>query len=130
MTKDFIPDDIKQFILDHIDSVAQLEGLLLLRGSPETQWDVGAISQRLFITEQQTVNLLDHLGNLGLVKTPTDDSPVYHYQPDSADLNVMVERIAEAYKKFLIPVTNLIHSKPQTRVQEFADAFKLRRRKK
>jgi hypothetical protein len=39
----------------------------------------------------------------------------------------MVDRLAELYSKYLIPVTHLIHSKPQTRVREFADAFKLRK---
>jgi hypothetical protein len=39
----------------------------------------------------------------------------------------MVGEVVEAYSKYLIPVTNLIHSKPQTRVQQFAEAFKLRK---
>jgi hypothetical protein len=38
-----------------------------------------------------------------------------------------VNQVAACYAKYLIPVTNLIHTKPRTRVQEFADAFKLRK---
>ena len=40
----------------------------------------------------------------------------------------MVVRLTKIYSQYLIPVTNLIHSKPQTKVQKFADAFKLRRK--
>ena len=36
-------------------------------------------------------------------------------------------RVAELYARYLIPVTQLIHAKPLTRVQEFADAFKLKK---
>jgi hypothetical protein len=35
MADDLIPDDVKEFILENIDSVAQLEGLPLLRGNPD-----------------------------------------------------------------------------------------------
>lgn len=35
MTAEFIPDDIAEFIIEKIDSVGQLEALLLLRSSPE-----------------------------------------------------------------------------------------------
>jgi hypothetical protein len=37
MNEDF-PADIKQFIADHIDSVAQIELLLLLRSDPAKVW--------------------------------------------------------------------------------------------
>jgi hypothetical protein len=38
----------------------------------------------------------------------------------------MIARLADVYARHLIPVTNLIHSKPR-RIREFADAFKLRK---
>jgi len=40
----------------------------------------------------------------------------------------MVERVADVYARYLVPVTNLIHAKPQIKVQKFADAFKLRKK--
>jgi hypothetical protein len=35
MTDDPIPDDVKTFLLRYIDSIAQLEALLLLRANAE-----------------------------------------------------------------------------------------------
>ena len=52
---------------------------------------------------------------------------VYQYHPRSHRLAQLVDQVAEFYARYLIPVTNLIHAKPRTRVQEFADAFKLRK---
>jgi hypothetical protein len=130
MADDLFPDDVKDFILENLDSVAQLEGLLLLRGNPEAGWNVEEIAKRLYIDQEQTAKILEHLCTQGLLIVKEAGSLTYHYQPESSELRQMVERLAETYAKYLVPVTNLIHSKPQSRVQQFADAFRLKRRKK
>jgi hypothetical protein len=38
MAREPIPDDLREFILGYIDSIAQLEALLLLRRNPSTSW--------------------------------------------------------------------------------------------
>lgn len=126
MTEDLIPSDVKHFILKSIDSIAQLEALLLLRANPQEKWDIPAVAKRLYISEQETAPLLSHLCGQGLLATG-QDAGEYIYQPASADLAQVVDRLAEIYAKHLVPVTNLVHSKPRTRMQEFADAFRLRK---
>lgn len=125
MTEDPIPSDIRQFILRSIDSVAQLEALLLLRANPQHKWDIPSVAKRLYITEQETASLLANLREQGLVVLIESDE--YVYQPTSTDLTQMVDSLAEIYAQHLVPVTNLIHSKPRTRMQEFADAFRIRK---
>lgn len=122
-----IPSDVKQFILTNIDSIAQLEALLLLRAAPTEKWAVVAVAKRLYITEQETAPLLTSLCERGLIAISDAESVQYTYQQTSPDLARMVDRLAEVYAKHLVPVTNLIHSKPRTRIQEFADAFRLRK---
>ncbi len=125
-----IPNEVREFIIDKIDSVAELEGLLLLSRNPETAWSVEALAQRLYTSPQQTEEVVSHLHSLGFLGVKEGDTPAYNYQPLSPKLAELVDRIADAYSKYLIPVTNLIHSKPQSRVQQFADAFKLRKEDK
>ena len=48
-----IPDELRQFILDKIDSVAQLEALLLLRADPSTDWNAAAVAKRLYVDETE-----------------------------------------------------------------------------
>ena len=127
MSSEFIPVDIAQFIIEKIDSVAQLEALLLLRNSPGEQWSVQALARRLYIEEKQTAELLACVCAQGFAMAIAGEPPRYQYQPNSTELREMVDRVAEIYSKHLLPVTNLIHSKPKTRVQEFADAFKFRK---
>jgi hypothetical protein len=129
ISQNVIPDDVAQFILDKIDSVAQMEALLLLRSDPREEWNLVSLAKRLYISEADTADILTRLCSDGFVASITTEPPLYRYQPSSTDLRVMVDRMAEVYSKHLVPVTNLIHTKPKTRVQEFADAFRLRKDK-
>lgn len=119
-----IPEDVSQFILQHIDSIAQIEGLLLFCADPGRGWDAETIAPALFISESQAASILTQLTEQGFIIRAGDS---YCYQPKTSELKAMVERTAALYRQYLIPVTNLIHSKSKSRVQEFADAFKLRK---
>jgi hypothetical protein len=128
MANDLIPDDVKQFIVDKIDSVAELEGLLLMRRHPETEWNNESLAQRLYTSRQQTEEILAHLYASGFLTAKEIEPLTYRYQPASPALAGMGDNLAEIYAKYLVPVTNLIHSKCEIRVQRFADAFKLRKK--
>lgn len=56
-----IPEDVAQFIIEKIDSVAQLEALLLLRDNPQQQWDIAAVAKRLYIDDEQAGKVLARL---------------------------------------------------------------------
>jgi hypothetical protein len=127
MADDLIPSDVKQFIVDKIDSVAELEGLLLLRRDPKTEWGVEQLAQRLYINRQQTEIILSRLLWQGFLAVKETTPIKYHYQPKSPKLAEMVDVVADIYSKYLVPVTNMIHSKPEIKVQQFADAFKIRK---
>ncbi len=120
---DLIPEDLRDFILRHIDSIAQLEALLLLRRNLSEAWTAEVGARRLYISEAEATNALDQLCESGLL---TCDEGRYRFDPQSDEQRQMVERLAESYSRHLIPVTNLIHGKPR-RLREFSDAFKIRK---
>jgi biotin operon repressor len=122
MTDPLIPDDLRDFILKHIDSIAQLEALLLLRNDDAT-WDVPRLSHRLYASEQQVAEAVNHLQADGFL---TSRDSGYLYECRVPEQEEMVSRLADLYARHLIPVTNLIHSKPR-RIREFAQAFRLRK---
>jgi protein tyrosine phosphatase (PTP) superfamily phosphohydrolase (DUF442 family) len=125
---ELIPADVRTFLLQHIDSIAQLEALLLLRSAPTCLWSAETVAKRLYISTQEAAMVLERLAEESFVTMSQDVPNTYQYQPASDELAHMVDRIAVLYAQYLIPVTNLIHAKPRNRVQEFADAFKLRKR--
>src|SRR6185312_2635182 len=44
-----VPPEVRLFIFDCIESVAHLEALLLLKDSPEQDWDVSSLARRLYV---------------------------------------------------------------------------------
>lgn len=123
MADDPIPADLRDFILRFIDSVAHLEALLLLRASPQTAWEASAVAARLYTSVDQAGMVLAQLCNERLLVC---ENGQYRYEGQAAEHLAMVDRLAESYAKHLIPITNLIHSKPR-RIRQFADAFKFRK---
>lgn len=125
MMSELIPGDVRKFILEHIDSVAALEALLLLRKDPDQHWTIETVSERLYVDSTTAASVLGRLASGGLC---TRSGNSYRYQPSGDEKRMLVDRLAEAYGQYLIPVTNFIHDKP-TRIRHFADAFRLRRDK-
>lgn len=124
MAQDVVPKEVRDFIDKHIDSVSQLEALLLLRRNPELKWDAPGTANRLYISEQEAAAVLAKLSAEGLLVA--EEGGRYRFGCRTAESHELVDRLAGLYARHLIPVTKLIHSKPD-RIQQFADAFKLRR---
>ena len=127
MAGDLIPSEVRDFLLRHIDSIAQLEALLLLRAQAEITWSAEMLAKRLYISTQETAEILARLCADRFLVALGGESPQYQYHCPARAQADMVDRVADLYAHYLIPITHLIHSKPRTRVQAFADAFKLRR---
>ena len=118
-----LPAELREFLAQHIDSIAQLEALLLLRGVPDIVWDVESIARRLYIDEQQASQVLAQLCAEGLVEA---EAGTFRFRPQSGELLRMAALLDDHYRRYLIAITNLIHAKPR-RIQQFADAFKLKK---
>lgn len=124
MTDGVIPNDARQFLLRNIDSVAQWEGLLWLRGHPNTSWDAADVARHLYISENETAVLLNGLAERHILTV--EDGKLFRYAPEKPEMDALIGVCADLYRQYLIPVTKIIHSKPK-RVQAFADAFRIRK---
>jgi hypothetical protein len=122
MKDDPVPADVYAFIQRHIDSVAQLEALLLLRSTPDKGWAAHDVAQRLYAPEGEIADVLSRLAADALIVF-RDGLFRYDCAPE---LRAKIDNLAKAYARHLIPVTNIIHAKPR-RIREFADAFKFRK---
>jgi hypothetical protein len=119
-----VPERARRLILAAIDSVAELEALLLLRETPTRRWSAEAASARLYVTPSVAEAALAALARRGFL-AETDEG--FAYEPVSAELADDVAILAQAYSTSLIDVTHLIHSKPSPSVQDFARAFRFRK---
>ena len=127
MDEQVISDDVKRFILTSVPSIPHLEALLLLHNECQQAWDVVNLSQRLYIPETKIQEILSDLVGAGFLSVKDGSIVLYSYTPISQRHREIADRVTEFYVKNLIEVTNLVHSKEQTKIQKFADAFRLRK---
>lgn len=118
-----IPDDVRAFIQAHIDSVEQLEVLLLLRRESTRAWTGDEVARELRINPISTGSRLSNLHQRTLL---AEEAGRYRYAPRHPELDRAVSGLARAYAEMRVSVINLIFSKPVDALSTFADAFKLR----
>lgn len=126
---DGLPDDVKEFLQEHISSVAQLEVLLLLRGDREQRWTAEQVGKALYTTPEMVDEQLSELSRRGLVAVGEDSEPNYRYWPATPELDAQVAVLETAYKERRVAVITYIYSQPLEKVRTFADAFRLRKEK-
>lgn len=124
MTPPDIPEPVRRLILEAIDSIAELEALILLRETPEQRWTPEAVAVRLYVPHVVAAHALDALSRRGFLDETTGG---YSYHPSSSAMVEAVTALARTYATHLIAVTNLIHAKPSPSIQDFARAFRLRK---
>ena len=107
MAEKYVPDDVREFILRHIASVAQIEALLLIWATPDRRWGLSQVAARIYASETEAASALDGLCAGGLLAC-RDGSFSLNASPQDIE---MIRRLQEAYARHLIPVTDVIHRK-------------------
>lgn len=107
MASQYGPGDVRDFILKHIASVAQIEALLLVWSSPEERWALPQIAARIYTSETETAKALEGLCNDRLLVCRDGV-----FSLNASEENVeMIRKLQEVYARYLIPVTDVIHGK-------------------
>ena len=122
MPDEELPEDVRELVRRYIHSVAQLEALLFFHKWPDDNWEVETLAARLYAGKAEMANALASLKRDGFLRS---DGEIYTFAPQSK-LRPVVDSLAKAYSRHLIPITNIIHSKPR-RIQQFSDAFRIRK---
>lgn len=119
-----LPIDIKELLTEHIDSVGQLEVLLVFFNNKDRSWSALTMSLELrsheTIVRQQMAKLLTS----GFIKETGNSE--YIYSP-MENLAKRVELLARAYREMSVAVIAFIYEKPTDKLKGFADAFKLKK---
>jgi len=122
MSDEALPEEVKELVRRYIHSVAQLEALLFFHKRPDERWEVGSLSARLYAGKAEMADALASLEKDGFLES---DTGIYAFAP-RPELRPLVDSLAKAYLRHLIPITHIIHNKPR-RIQAFSDAFRIRR---
>jgi hypothetical protein len=119
-------EDVLRFIADRIDTVPQLESLLLLWEAQPCAFTAEDLAQRIFVSRETASQILRDLQQKKLVATAADPSE-YVYDSSWDPTGHFIAHVAATYRRYLIPVATFIHSKASPGVREFARAFERKR---
>lgn len=122
--------DVYEFILDNIESVPHLEALILLWNSRPVGWTGEELASRLYVPMDEVTRLLRDLVRMQLVAELKNAPAKYSYLPRSKEQDELLSSLDDAYRKDLVRISTLIHSKTSSSVREFARAFRFRQEKK
>jgi DNA-binding MarR family transcriptional regulator len=119
--------DIDQFILDEIETVPHLEALLLLWRERPRRWTEEAMAKALYVPQQTVREILQDLVKRNLIASTGDAGHEPEYEFNNAEKEKLVKSLDLAYRRELIRISRLIHSKASPGVREFARAFRLKK---
>lgn len=122
-------DQVLQFVLDEIDSVPELEALLLLWQNRTAAWNVADIARRLYIVPDQAQAVLVDLSRKGMLAVDPERPDLYRYESTSAERDELMARTEAVYRRQIVRISTLIHSKPSSAVRDFARAFRFTKEK-
>jgi len=123
MGSEELPQEVLRFIADHIDSVPQLEALLLMWDTAPQAWDAETLSRRIYLPTSAAGAILSDLERRKLITTVERG---YTFNRESPEVAV-VPQLSAAYRRQLARVAGLIHTKASAGVLEFARAFRLKK---
>jgi DNA-binding MarR family transcriptional regulator len=127
MSEAGIPEIVRHFIAQHIESAELLETLLLMHSEPTREWGPEEVARSIYTVPASATRRLEQLLEMGLATSNAAPNPRYRYAPSNEELRAQVDALADAYRKQRVAVINLIYSRPPDPLRSFADAFKLRR---
>jgi hypothetical protein len=126
MTGPAIPQHVLHFIAQQIDTVPQLESLLLLHERYSHAWAPEEVAARIYISQQDARAILETLLRRGLLLAE-GEPPRYTFNPGGAANSELMSEVAREYQRHLVPIATFIHSKASASVREFARAFDLKK---
>ena len=128
MTREGLPEDVQRFLKEHIRSVGELEVLLLLHREHERWWTPEAVNEELRTSLQSALECLTQLHGSGLVER-SEGTSSYRLERVHVGVETVVGRLAHLFKESLSSVIDAIYARKHDNLREFADAFRLKKKK-
>jgi hypothetical protein len=125
-----VPSEISaavlKFIDERIDSVPQLETLLMMKDESQRVWNAADVAARTYVPLAEAARVLEALQRRALV-APAETGGGYRIALGDGALRELVDEVARTYRANLSRITTIIHEKPPASLMEFARAFDLKK---
>lgn len=124
MENNSLPLDIREFLLNSIETVSQLEILFLTALNPEVRWSHEQMSKELRSHPTAALRQMEHLKNSGILKS---ENGKYFYSPTDALMHEKIMRLRDLYREKPVSIVTFIYDRPNDKLKGFADAFKFKK---
>ena len=119
--------DVYEYILERIDSVPHLEAIILLWNSRPVGWSADELASRLYVPPEKTAELLQDLVRQQFVQQISGTPPRFSYLARNDDQNEWMFRVDAAYRREIVRISTMLHSKTSPSVRDFTRAFRFRK---
>ena len=121
-----IPEEVKRFLAEHVESAEQLDTLVLLHNHPARAWTAEEVSQAIYTVPQAAAKTLARLEETGLVAGEGGSPPAWRYAP-GPQLHPSIAALADTYRTQRVAVVKHLYASRVDPVRSFADAFRLKK---
>jgi hypothetical protein len=123
----FSRNQVDAFIREYLETVPQLEALLLFwRHHPNT-WSCLDLSQHLYVAPEICQRILDHLLHNKLICNPSPSENLYELQLDEPHRRDLLAALEDTYRHELIRVSKMIHENASPGLRDFARSFRIKK---
>lgn len=119
--------DVYDYILDKIDAVPHLEAIILLWNSRPVAWMAEELASRLYLSNEKATAILNDLARQQLVQQISGSTPKYSYLPRNEEQDEWMFKVDAAYRRELVRISTMLHSKASPSIREFARAFRIKK---
>jgi len=127
MTDGAAQSKVDQFIIEQVPSVPHLEALLLIWNNRPRQWSVDEMARYLYVPNDAASRILDELAGRDLIVRAGETGQFYAYNSDSPERDELLRNVDATYRRELVRVSGMIHSKASAAVRDFARAFRFKK---
>jgi hypothetical protein len=122
---DDLPPDVRHFLGRCVETVEQLEIILLLQRHAERSWDAAEAGEALGLDHRDVAHHLEALGGRDLLDVRLGDHVRYRFSPGSSGAAAAARRVADAYRVNRGAVLAFVTARRHRSLKDFSDAFKL-----
>lgn len=124
MEADNLPEDVVRFVFEQIDTVPHLEALLLMWETAPRPWSEEQIAARVYVSTDVARRLLQDLHRRRLIAPAAESPGSFAYDGAWDPDGKFMDHLSLTYRRHLVRVATLIHSKASAAVRDFARAFR------
>lgn len=125
--KPLTQEQIDRFIVEEIDSVPQLEALLLIWTRRPRIWTSADLGRELYVSADVAHDILRDLVKRRFIVETEEKTGCYALRLRSAEMEDMLAALEKVYRRELVRVSNLIHEKSSRALRDFSSAFRFKK---